>query len=52
VQEIPWRGGVVFAEDEYPNILFTKDGEIYDLDGLTAIVIGGAYSIRLFYNDG
>ena len=42
--ETEWRGGKVYVEDEFPNILFGKDGEIYDLDGHRAIVIGGAYS--------
>lgn len=40
-----WRGGVVYYEDEYPSLLFAKDGEIFDLDGKKAIAIGGAYSI-------
>ena len=43
--EREWHGGQVFTEDRYPNILFAKDGEIYDLDGQKAIDIGGAYSI-------
>ena len=43
--ETEWRGGKVYVEDEFPNILFGKDGEIYDLDGHRAIVIGGAYSV-------
>ena len=47
--ERQWRGGTVFAEDAYPNILFAKDGEVYDLDGLKAIVIGGAYSVDKWY---
>ena len=32
-------------EKEYPNILFAKDGEIFELDGLKVVVIGGAYSV-------
>lgn len=40
-----WHGGIVYYEPEYPNLLFAKDGEIYDLDGKKAIVIGGAYSV-------
>ena len=40
-----WRGGIVYVEDEYPNLLFAKDGEIYDLDGHKTIAIGGAYSV-------
>ena len=44
-----WRGGLVFFEEDYPNILFAKDGEIYDFDGRKAIAIGGAYSIDKYY---
>lgn len=44
-KEVLWRGGTVYIESEYPNILFAKDGEIYDFDGKKAIVIGGAYSV-------
>ena len=40
-----WHGGKVWAEDKYPNLLFAMDGEVYDLDGQDAIVIGGAYSV-------
>ena len=40
-----WRGGVVLAEENYPNILFPRDGEVFDLDGASAVVIGGAYSV-------
>lgn len=44
-REMSWNGGIVYCEEEYPNLLFAKDGELFDLDGHTAIVIGGAYSI-------
>lgn len=44
-----WNGGRVFISDEYPNILFAEDGEVYDLDGKKAIAIGGAYSVDKFY---
>ena len=44
-----YRGGTVWYEEEYPNILFAKDGEIYDFDGRKCIVIGGAYSVDKFY---
>lgn len=36
-------------EEEYPNLLFAKDGEVYDLDGKKAIVMGGAYSVDKWY---
>ena len=42
-------GGTVWYEEEYPNILFAKDGEIYDFDGYSCIAIGGAYSVDKFY---
>lgn len=32
-------------EKEYPNILFAKDGEIFNLNGLKTVAIGGAYSM-------
>ncbi len=35
----------MYCEEEYPNLLFAKDGEIYDFDGKKGIVIGGAYSV-------
>lgn len=44
-----WQGGTVFVENEYPNILFAKDGELFDLGGFQAIAIGGAYSVDKFY---
>lgn len=47
--ESPWRGGTVLVEDNYPNTLFAIDGEVYDLDGKQAIVIGGAYSVDKDY---
>lgn len=43
--EQEWHGGKVYVEERYPNILFAKDGEVYDLNGRKAIAIGGAYSI-------
>lgn len=48
-KEILWHSGIVYVEEEFPNLLFAKDGEIYDLDGKKAISIGGAYSVDKFY---
>ena len=42
-------GGKVYVEVEFPNLLFAKDGEIYDFNGLKTIAIGGAYSIDKHY---
>lgn len=47
--EKEWRGGIAYYEEEFPNLLFAKDGEIYDLEGRKAIAIGGAYSVDKFY---
>jgi 3-oxoacid CoA-transferase subunit A len=40
-----FNGGNVWFEEEYPNILFAKDGDIYRIDNYECIVIGGAYSV-------
>jgi len=44
-----WNGGTVWYENEFPNILFAKDGDIYSLEGISYLVIGGAYSVDKFY---
>lgn len=44
-----WNGGTVWYEQEYPNLLFAKDGEIFTIEGIRHIVIGGAYSVDKFY---
>ena len=44
-----WNEGTVFVESEFPNIMFAKDGEIYNLDGKKALVLGGAYSVDKYY---
>ena len=48
-QKKKWHGGTVYYQKEYPNILFAKDGEVYDFNGKKYIVIGGAYSIDKMY---
>lgn len=40
-----WNGGKVWVQEKYPQLLFTKDGEIYTIDGKRYIAIGGAYSV-------
>ena len=40
-----YKDGIVYYEDKYPNLLFAKDGEIYNFDNKKVLVIGGAYSI-------
>ena len=41
--------GKVYLEDDYPNLIFAKDGEVYNIDGLSILVIGGAYSVDKDY---
>jgi len=48
-QEKEWHGGIVYVEPQFPNLLFAKDGEIYDIAGKRCIVIGGAYSVDKSY---
>jgi len=44
-KEAEWNGGTVYVEPEFPNLLFAKDGEIYEVAGKRCIAIGGAYSV-------
>ena len=44
-----WNGGIVWVQPEYPNLLFARDGEIFTLNGLRYLVIGGAYSVDKYY---
>lgn len=44
-----FHGGKVYVEDEFPNIKFAKDGQIYNFNNREYIVIGGAYSVDKFY---
>lgn len=52
-KEVDMFGGKVFIEDEYPNLIFAKNGELYTIDDKSILVIGGAYSVdkeyRLIY---
>lgn len=42
---ISFCGATAYVESQYPNIIFAKDGQIYDICGKRCIVIGGAYSV-------
>ena len=48
-QEVEKFGAKAYMEKEFNNLIFAKDGEIYNFDGLQTIVIGGAYSVDKFY---
>ena len=47
--EVEFHEGKAFIEDKYPNLIFAKDGEIYNLDGNKCLVLGGAYSVDKYY---
>ena len=49
-KEREWNGGIVYYEEDFPSILFAKDGEIFNLGGFQTIVMGGAYSIDKTYS--
>ena len=48
-KEINMFDGKVYIEKDYPNLIFAKDGEIYNIDNKKVLVIGGAYSIDKEY---
>lgn len=44
-----FHDGIVYYEEEYPNILFAKDGEVYSFNNHKVLVIGGAYSVDKYF---
>lgn len=44
-----WNGGKVWIQPQYPNLIFAVDGEIYSINRISYLVIGGAYSVDKFY---
>ena len=44
-QKVPWMGGMAYIEPEFPRLVFARDGEIYDLEGIKTMAMGGAVSI-------
>lgn len=44
-----FHNGIVYYEEDYPNILFAKDGEIYNFNDHKVLVIGGAYSVDKYF---
>lgn len=44
-----FHDGIVYYEENYPNILFAKDGEIYTFNHQKVLVIGGAYSVDKYF---
>ncbi len=48
-QQKVWKGGLVWYEPEFPNLLFARDGEIFTIEDIRHLVIGGAYSVDKHY---
>lgn len=44
-KEKEFKEGIVYYEEEFPNLLFAKDGEIYNFNNQKVLVVGGAYSV-------
>lgn len=44
-----WHGGKVWVQDAFSNLLFARDGDIYEIGKYRYLVIGGAYSVDKFY---
>lgn len=44
-REQEFNGGIVYCQEDFPRLLFAKDGEVFNFDNRTTLVIGGAYSI-------
>lgn len=49
---ILFHGGLVYVQSQYQNLLFAKDGEVYDFAGNKCLVCGGAYSVDKHYRLG
>lgn len=47
-EEIDMFGGTVYQEMEFPDLLFLKDGEIYQIENKNFLVLGGGYSEDFF----
>lgn len=45
-KEVEMFNGIVYMEDNYPNLIFSKDAEIYTINNKKVLVIGGAFSIN------
>lgn len=48
-EKLKWKGGMVYQEQEFLNLVFLKDGELFELDGQKVMVAGGAYSVDKAY---
>lgn len=44
-----WNSGEIWYEQDFPKILFAEDGDRYEINGRSFLVIGGAYSVDKYY---
>lgn len=48
-RQADWMGGKVWVQEQYPDILFAGDGEIYHINNRRILTVGGAYSVDKEY---
>lgn len=48
-KEVDMFGGKVYMESAFKNLIFAKDGEVYNIDDKKVLVLGGAYSVDKYY---
>lgn len=44
-----FHGGAAYVQNQYPNLVFAMDGQVYNFAGNQCIVCGGAYSVDKYY---
>ncbi|MCR0316615.1 metallophosphoesterase [[Clostridium] innocuum] len=44
-----WSDAMVYFENEFPSILFSQDGSLYNINDKKCLTIGGAYSVDKYY---
>ena len=49
MKEIKKYENIGYIEEEYPNIFYAKNGEVYNIENNTFLVLGGAYSVDKWY---
>ena len=49
MKEIKKYENIGYIEEEYSNIFYAKNGEVYNIENNTFLVLGGAYSVDKWY---
>lgn len=47
-----FHGDLAYIQKDYPNVVFARDGAVYDFAGHKCLVCGGAYSVDKYYRLG